>query len=93
MQPLPQEEVPENSQEGAEIQAGQGVPKVLPDEERREFFANNRICGNLNFFYFFFADLRGSAGKGLPEGPEGDLQDKVQEEVRQDSQTSLQNEI
>ncbi len=47
----------------------------------------------IELFFIFFADLRGSAGKGLPEGSKGDLQDKVQEEVRQDSQTSLQNEI
>ncbi len=36
VQPLPQEEVPEDGEEGAEVQAGQGVPKVLPDKERRE---------------------------------------------------------
>ncbi len=46
MQPLPQEEVPQDGQEGAEVQAGQGVPKVLPDKERREFLPLLRYAGN-----------------------------------------------
>ena len=46
VQPLPQEEVPEDGQEGAEVQAGQGVPKVLPDKERREFLQLIRYAGN-----------------------------------------------